>query len=186
MVILLQQIISGRQVKKVTSLTVRKFTDSIQKKEREREILFLGDDLFSTQQYILQQQFIFIRHKQVVLEYSVPYQNDPFYNQLHFSTEGPFVPNTQQVKPSGKTKKVIRVLALLFKKQDYNRYYLDRHPLGDLEYQYKKEENPRQLRVVIDLHKSHIDFFFVPWFYSFAASFLGQYQFLLSHFQPKK
>lgn len=59
---------------------------------------------------------------------------------------------------------MIRVLALLFKKQDYNRYYLDRHSLGDLEYQYKKEENPRQLRVVIDLHKSHIDFFLFPGF----------------------
>ena len=58
-----------------------------------------------------------------------------------------------------KTKKVIRVLEiyLLFKKQDYNHYYLDRH---SLQYQYKKEENRRQLRVVIDLHKSHIDFFF--------------------------
>ena len=57
-----------------------------------------------------------------------------------------------------KTKKVIRVLeiSLLFKKQDYNHYYLDRH---SLQYQYKKEENRRQLRVVIDLHKSHIDFF---------------------------
>ena len=99
----------------------------------------------------------------MVFEYSVPYQTDPFYNRLHFSTEGPFVLHTQYVKPSVKTKKVIRVLeiSLLFKKQDYNHYYLDRH---SLQYQYKKEENRRQLRVVIDLHKSHIDFFLFPGF----------------------
>lgn len=68
---------------------------------------------------------------------------------------------------------MIRVLALLFKKQDYNRYYLDRHSLGDLEYQYKKEENPRQLRVVIDLHKSHIDFFFCSLVLFFRGFLLG-------------
>ena len=104
MVILLQQIISGRQVKK--SYIFDCYIENL--------LICLGKStttLSDSNRWYL----------------SVPYQTDPFYNRLHFSTEGPFVLHTQQVKPSVKTKKVIRVLeiSLLFKKQDYNHYYLD-------------------------------------------------------------